>query len=112
VTGVPRRGARPLSPFLVALPELAGLDFQHLAQNVQRAEIDALGVAVCFHESNSGGDREGALARLHQRIGIPHPSLAHEVRQSKSHVEHTTNVPTDAVSRNSEIMLALPCTRY
>lgn len=96
----------------IAFKQLAGAYSEDVAEGVERRHVDTLWPSVSVHQANGGRDREGSLAGLHQRVGVAHSTLSHQVGQSHPHIEHDTSIATFPCSRKCAITLALVRKRY
>lgn len=89
-----------LSPFrFVALEQLAWIGVEHVAQDVERSEVDALHRAG--NEALRCGDRDRSTTRLRERISPFQAAAVHEFGQAKAHVQHATKVYTEAGRSNT-----------
>lgn len=93
-------------PFLVALPELAGLAAEDVAERVQCCKVDALRVAVRLHEPMRAGHGQSAPRETLQSVGGSESVGLHKVGQAKSHIQHSTNVTPLVARFNSALPLA------
>lgn len=95
-----------LSPLqFVALEEIGRRDFQRIAENVQRAQVNTLGVAFGAHQSLSRREGHAALGGFLEPVRGADTTRRHQLGKSKSHVQHVTNVATEAVRSNSSYPL-------
>lgn len=99
----------------VALEQFAWLGVKHVTQRVERAEVDALHRAG--DKPLRGRDRDRTAAGLGERVGALNAASLHEFGQAKSHVQHASNVCTEAGRCNSLYMSSrtlerVPRSRY
>lgn len=105
-----------LTPFrFVALEQFGRFGVEHVAQRVECAEVDA------FHRAGNKTlrrrDGDSAATRLGERVGPFQATAFHEFGQAKSHVQHATNVCTEAGRCNTEYtftttLVHVPVSRY
>lgn len=91
-------------PRLVALEQLGRLGLEHVAQDVECAEVDSLHRAG--NQPLRGRNRDGSTAGFRERIRGREAAPLHEFGQAKSHIQHATKVGTYPVSGNTGYALA------
>lgn len=100
-----------LAPLLLPFEQIARAYAEYVTQRIERGHVEPRGVAVRCHQARRRRDVHLATAGLHERVGGAHTTLAHQLGQSESHVEHATNVTPEADRRQSIVTLAQPSKR-